>query len=128
MNTAFRPDGLPTPQVSRPATLPARLTVARVLTGLLEHMERSRVPVDAGQYRLVAQRLSDELAVLGADSMLDAWLRHHPLAADSYENLMYAHAGLCRQPLAATVQAELATRELLDRMNRPVSGPPPVAL
>jgi len=117
MNTTLRPEGLPAP-----ATLPARLTVARVLTGLLEHMERSRVPADPGQYQLVAQRLTGELASLGTDPLLDAWLRHHPLAADSYENLMFAHAGLCRQPLEATVRAELTTRELLARVG--ASTPP----
>ena len=99
-------------------TLPARLTVARVLTGLLEHLERSRVTVDAAQYRLVAQRLADELATLQPDAMMDAWLRGHPLAAETYENQTYAHAGLCRQPLDAALAAELQAKALLERVGR----------
>jgi len=110
----------PTP--SAPAGLPARLTVARVLTGLLEHLERSRVAVDAAQYRLVAQRLSDELASLQPDSMMDAWLRGHPLAAESYENLSYEHAGLCRHPLDAALAAEVQAKEAIARAGRLASA------
>lgn len=103
------------PAPASPAGLPARLTVARVLTGLLEHLERSRVAVDAAQYRLVAQRLNDELAALQPDSMLDAWLRGHPLATESYENMTYEHAGLCRHPLDAALAAELAAKDAIAR-------------
>ena len=113
MSTAAHPTHLhPT---SAPAGLPARLTVARVLTGLLEHLERSAVAVDPAQYRLVAGRLADELSTLQPDAMMDAWLRGHPIASETYENQIYAHAGLCRQPLDAALAAELQAKALIAR-------------
>ena len=112
MSTTTRPNTTPAP-----TGLPARLTVARVLTGLLEHLERSRVAVDAAQYRLVAQRLADELSTLQPDAMMDAWLRGHPIAAESYENGAYEHAGLCRQPLDAALAAELQAKALIERVS-----------
>ncbi|MCH8855539.1 MAG: hypothetical protein IIA03_04705, partial [Proteobacteria bacterium] len=45
-------------------------------------------------------------------------LDHFPAAAELYENLQYAHAGLCRAPLEASLQSELAARELLARVSR----------
>ncbi len=102
-----------------PATLTARLTVARVLTGLLEHLERSETPVDAGQYRLVARRLADELATLKPDALMDAWMRRHPIATELYENTAFQYAGLCRQPLEAALAAEAATKAALARAAAP---------
>ena len=116
MSTRLHPNPAPAPQVpGSPAGLPARLTVARVRTGLLEHLERSKVTLDAGQYQLVARRLAGELAALQPDAMMDAWLRGHTVASEMYENLSYEHAGLCRQPLDAALAAEMATRELIER-------------
>ena len=107
MNTSLRG---PRPGSPAAPELPARLTVARVLTGLLEHLSSSRRGVDAAQYQLVARRLSDELGRLQPDALMDAWLRGHPLASESYENLSYAHAGLCRHSLDAALNAEITTR------------------
>jgi hypothetical protein len=45
-------------------------------------------------------------------------LDHFPAAGEVYENLQYAHAGLCRAPLEASLVSELATRDLLSRVNR----------
>jgi hypothetical protein len=38
------------------------------------------------------------------------------VAAELYENVQYAHAGLCRQPLEAALNAELLARSTLARM------------
>jgi hypothetical protein len=45
-------------------------------------------------------------------------LDHFPAAAEVYENLQYAHAGLCRVPLEVSLTSELATRSLLDRVRK----------
>ena len=50
---------------------------------------------------------------------LPGLLDHFPAAAEVYENLQYAHAGLCRAPLEMSLQSELAARELLARVSRP---------
>jgi hypothetical protein len=43
-------------------------------------------------------------------------LRAFPAAAELYENVQYAHAGLCRQPLEAALNAELLTRAAIARV------------
>lgn len=118
MKSALRPNPAPDSGHGRPTPLPARLTVVRVLTGLLEHLDASRKPVDPGQYRLVARRLADELGRLQPDPMMDAWMRGHPLAAEVYENSVYAYAGLCRQPLDAALAAELEAKAAIASAGR----------
>ena len=63
----------------------------------------------------MAQRLADELSTLQPDAMMDAWLRGHPIASESYENLAYEHASLCRHPLDAALAAELQAKALIAR-------------
>ena len=103
-------------------TLQAPSRTAAVLAQLLERLDASAVPVDAHQYRTVAQRL----AALLADPAID-WqplLAQSPAATQVYENLNYAAAGLCRAPLDRAAQAELAARQLIDTVRRkPAAGP-----
>jgi hypothetical protein len=46
--------------------------------------------------------------------VLDAY----PAAAQLYENQNYQHAGLCRSPLEASLDAELRARQVIDRARR----------
>ena len=97
-------------------TLQTLPRTAVVVAQLLERLDASRQPVDAHQYRIVAQRL--------AQLMQDAQIDWEPLLARSaaattvYENLHYAHAGLCRSPLAPSARAELAARSAIDVARR----------
>jgi hypothetical protein len=98
--------------------LPPRLTVVFTLARLLQRMELSTAPIDARQYRSVATRLAEELGTVPADESLAAVLQAHPAAAELYENLYYAHAGLCRTPLELAAEAEAETLALLARLGR----------
>ncbi len=97
----------------RHASLPTALVVAR----LLDRLDASRGPVDAHQYRTVAERLSILLQEPGVDwrPLLD----QSPAATVVYENLRYADAGLCRAPLGQSTAAELAARQLITAARRP---------
>lgn len=99
--------------------LPPRLTVVFTLARLLQRLELSNAPLDARQYHSVASRLAEELCGVPADESLSAILQAHPAAAELYENLYYAHAGLCRAPLELAAQSEAQARELLQRLGRP---------
>lgn len=94
-----------------------------MLARLFERVERSATPVDAGQYRMLAARLGAALGAPMASGALDAVLAAHPATAELYENLHYAHAGLCRCPLEAAVAAETAAREVLMRLGLSRSSP-----
>lgn len=98
--------------------LPPHLTAVFTLARLLQRLELSTTPVDAGQYRSVAERLAQALEAVPADEALSAVLQSHPAAAELYENLHYRHAGLCRAPLELAVEAEQHTRALLGRLGR----------
>jgi hypothetical protein len=98
--------------------IPARLTVVVALAQLLQRLEGSTVPVDPAQYRAVAGKLAEALREAPADDALQAVLGAFPAASDVYENLHYAHAGLCRAPLEFALQAELKARELLAKAGR----------
>ncbi len=96
--------------------IPERLRVVATLARLLQGMEGGDQRVDPTQYRQVAQRLADTLAVTDADENLDALLGVFPSAAMVYENVRYAHAGLCRHGLEESLNTEVQTRELLSRL------------
>ncbi len=100
----------PTPTRPQPS-------VAYVLAQLLERLEHSQVPVGAEQYQSVVKHLVDEFGSL-PPAALSPLLDRHPAAAELYENLQYSHAGLCRSPLEAAMQAELRAREVLSRIMR----------
>jgi hypothetical protein len=46
----------------------------------------------------------------------------HPAAAELYENLQYEHAGLCRSPLEAALNAELLAGAAIQRAMRRAVG------
>ncbi|MCL1960355.1 MAG: hypothetical protein FWG56_00915 [Desulfovibrionaceae bacterium] len=89
---------------------------ALLLTQLLERLEASRQPFDAGQYRLVVERLSSLLAQPGID--WQPLLARSAAAAALYENLHYAEAGLCRRDLDAAMRAEMAARDAIEAARR----------
>ena len=95
--------------------LPARLTVFFTLARLLERLEQSKEPVGADQYKVVVARLAEELVKVRMDSTVEALLAAHPAAAELYENLSYQHAGLCRSPLEASLNAEIQARNVIAR-------------
>lgn len=96
-----------------PIQIPESLRVIVTLAQLLERFERSGQPVAADQYRAVVRHLSDDLAGRELDPALDAILGAFPATAELYENLRYEHAGLCRSPLEAALNAELAAGAVL---------------
>lgn len=108
-------------------TLQAPIHAALVVAQLLERLDASRIPVDAHQYRSVAARLAELLAAPDID--WQPLLAQSRAAAELYENLHYAQAGLCRTPLAQAAAAELAARELIGRARRrPAAGSEPSGL
>jgi hypothetical protein len=100
---------------ARAGALPAHLHVVLTLADLLTALESSRVPVGAEQYRSVARRLAQALAEAPQDETLRALLDARPAAAELYENIHYAHAGLCRAPLDAALGAETKAAEAIRR-------------
>lgn len=99
--------------------LPTELLSLVRLAHLLQAIEHRSV--DPHQYRLLVEKLSAELRQHQGHEALGPLLDHFPAAAEVYENLQYAHAGLCRAPLEASLQSELAARELLARVSRPAA-------
>lgn len=103
--------------------VPARLAGLFTLGRLLERLECSREPVAPDQYRKLVERLSAELAALRIDEYSGRLLALLPAAEELYENLHYAHAGLCRSPLKHALEAEFAARDLFAQLApRPESG------
>lgn len=97
----------------------SELAVAGLLAPLLQRLEASREPVGADQYRSVVRHLSEQLRAHQDHPGLAALLDAYPAAAELYENLNYAHAGLCRSPLEVSLNAELKARATLDKAARP---------
>lgn len=98
--------------------LPASLHVLAAMAALLERLEREPRQASAAQYRGVAQQVSQLLAAAEPGDGLDALLALAPATAELYENLQYTHAGLCRSPLEAALNAELAATAALGRAAR----------
>jgi hypothetical protein len=96
----------------------SNLETVVALAGLLERVERSGAPVGADQYQVLVQRLNRALGDALPVDALQAVLGSHPAAAELYENLHYAHAGLCRSPLEPAVAAEQLARDTLARIAR----------
>jgi hypothetical protein len=93
---------------------PQHLTVVLTLAHVLQKMEGG-TQADAEQYRSVVRRLTEELSNVPADAGLQAVLDAYPAAAELYENLQYAHAGLCRSPLEWSVRAEQRAKDAIER-------------
>ena len=96
----------------------AGLDIAERLAHLLERLDRSAVPVGADQYRSVVMHLVHEFADVESGPALGRLLDHYPAAAELYENVNYAHAGLCRTSLDVSLAAEMRAREAISRAMR----------
>jgi hypothetical protein len=94
-----------------------------MLARMLERLDRSEVAVDAQQYRGVVERLAETLRTAPFDDTLEAVLDASPATAQLYENLQYQHAGLCRSPLEAALNAELDARAVIDAARRSAAQP-----
>jgi hypothetical protein len=94
-------------QVTQTVRIPGRLVPLAMLARLLQRLEASEQPVSAEQYRLVVDRLAQELQTAPQGAEFDAVLEAYPAARELYENLHYQHAGLCRSPLEPALNAEL---------------------
>lgn len=105
----------------RPVPLSEQNAVILPLAVLLQKLEVSAVAFDPAQYRVVANRLGGLLADARMDDTLQAILQAHPAAAELYENVHYAHAGLCRSSLDASLTAEKAARGLIKKASRAAS-------
>ena len=102
----------------RTVEIPARWRVAVTLAQLLQQLEVTTQPSGADQYRSVVRHLSTELGQAEPGRELDALLTAFPATAELYENLQYAQAGLCRQPLEASLNSELLARQVIAQFAR----------
>jgi len=93
--------------------VPAKLQALAATGMLLERLDRLPRSATAAQYREVALKAQQLLAQAQAGDDLNALLAALPAVSELYENLNYAHAGLCRSPLEAGLNAELAARASL---------------
>lgn len=98
-------------------TVPSELLSLARLAHLLQSLEGLGRAADPHQYQLLVQKLTAELGEQQGHEALPGLLDHFPAAAEVYENLQYAHAGLCRAPLELSLGSELAARELLSRVS-----------
>jgi len=103
---------------TRPLPLPARLQDLAAMASLLQRLDGGPREATAGQYRDVARSVGSLLAQAEPGVALDALLAVAPSAAELYENLQYAHAGLCRAPLHLALNAELAATAAIDKARR----------
>lgn len=99
-------------------TVPAELRPFVQLAQLLQALDGQGGAADPHQYRLLVRKISAELQAHQGHAALAALLDHLPASAEIYENLQYAHAGLCRAPLEVSMASELAVRELLGRVRQ----------
>ncbi len=99
-------------------TVPNELLAVVRLSQLLQNLEGQGRAADAHQYQLLVRKLSAALDEHQGHEALQRLLDHFPAAAEVYENLQYAHAGLVRAPLEASLKSELASRSLLERVRR----------
>jgi len=99
-------------------SVPTELLPFARLAQLLQALEGQGGAADPHQYRLLVQKISAELQAHQGHEALPGLLDHFPASAEIYENLQYAHAGLCRMPLELSLTSELATRDLLGRVSR----------
>lgn len=96
--------------------LSSQMSIVATLAALLERVEPRVEALNAAQYQGLVRRLALELATVEDDPALPAMLDAFPALAQVYENQRYQHAGLCRAPLDAAMQAELEVGSLLKRV------------
>jgi hypothetical protein len=99
-------------------TSPAALQDLAAMATLLERLERQPRSVGAEQYRDVVRSVSKLLADAAPGDALHALLAVAPAAAEIYENLQYAHAGLCLSPLDRATAAEQAAAAAIEHARR----------
>jgi hypothetical protein len=85
------------------------------MAALLQRLEQQPLRISAEQYRAVARQVSTLLAQAEPDEHLHALLAAAPATAELYENMRYEMAGLCRAPLEAALNAELAATAAIKR-------------
>jgi len=100
--------------------IPQRLKALAATAVLLERLDRTPRSASAGQYRALVRQLDGLLdeadEIEGDPGALHQLLEYLPSLAEVHENRHYAAAGLCRAPLEAAAESELAARELLQRV------------
>lgn len=95
----------------------ASVHTAFSLAHVLEHIERSGGSVDAESYRNVVSRLTDALSGPLPDVARAAVLRTYPSAAELYENMTYATAGLSCSSLESNVSSEVLAAQAIERFS-----------
>ena len=103
------------PSIVTPQQLPPSLASLVSLAALLERLELQPSSASPQQYQQLAKQVAALLEQAEPDLYLDALLTVAPASAQIYENLRYEHAGLCREPLEAALNAELAARAAIDK-------------
>ena len=97
-------------------TFPAALQNLAAMAVLLERLERSSPrKATPDQYRDVVHRVTALLEAAEPGPPLQGLLMAAPATAQIYENLQYAHAGLCLAPLESATAAEQAATAVIER-------------
>jgi len=99
-------------------SLPVALHDLAAMAVLLERLERQPRKASAEQYRDVVVRVGQLLAEAAPGDALNALLAVAPATAEIYENQQYAHAGLVRSPLDASLAAEKAAAAAIVQARR----------
>lgn len=99
--------------------VPPHLQTLASLALLLQKLEQQPRQASPDQYRELALTLGELLAKADPSPALDQLLTALPAAAELYENQRYAQAGLCRAPLHAALDTELAAVDLIRRARSP---------
>ena len=106
------------------SSLPAGLHDLAAMASLLERLEhgprngQGASAASAEQYLHVVQQVDTLLGRAEPGVALDALLAAAPATAQIYENRQYAVAGLCRSPLDAALEAELAAKAAIEKARR----------
>ena len=96
----------------------ALLQTAATLAELLQRVDASSQAIGAAQYQKLVRHLASLMQALDGTPALATLLDTFPSAATVYENARYAHAGLCRAPLQASLQSELQASQVIGRARR----------
>ena len=105
-----------TPTRPFPLEVPPALQALAATAVMLERLDRLPREASAGQYRGVAQRAAALLDEAAPGPQLEQLLDVFPALAELWENRHYGTSGLCRAPLAAAMDAELAATALIRRL------------
>ncbi|PXW99406.1 hypothetical protein C7444_101236 [Sphaerotilus hippei] len=98
----------------------ARMQNLISLAQLFERLDRDPTGAGIDQYRLLMQRLGKALETAEPGPVLQVVLDTHPATAELYENLHYAHAGLCRSPLEDSLRSEHAALQAIAQARAPL--------